>query len=347
MEFVSGPPITEYCDAKKLATRERLQLFLQVCRGVQHAHQKGIIHRDLKPSNVLVTQQDDRPVPKIIDFGLAKATALRLTDNTVYTELGVLMGTPEYMSPEQVEFGPQDIDTRTDVYSLGVMLYELLAGCKPFESARLRSAGPEELRRIIRETDPPTPSRRLNTLGDESTRVSERRGVQIPQLKKQLQGDLDWITMRALEKDRAKRYGSAGELAADIERHLNDEPVLASPPSIAYRARKFVKRHRLGVRNSRCPEKTWSFLSVLQRIQYSFSASPRWKTRTALEVFCPWGTASAIPLSFLKGKQHWLSLLVDANYAVVKLDKKIHRELIDALEARSGIRVERPEKTRP
>jgi serine/threonine protein kinase/Flp pilus assembly protein TadD len=247
MEHVHGVPITEFCDRHKLSNRERLELFMQVCDGVQHAHQKAIIHRDLKPTNVLVATQDGRRLPKIIDFGVAKATAQRLTERTVYTELGVMIGTPEYMSPEQAEMTGEDVDTRTDVYSLGVILYELLVGALPFDSKELRSAGYEGLRNKIREEEPHKPSTRLSTLGDKSTESAKCRRVDLATLQRQLRGDLDWITMKALEKDRTRRYGSPMDLAADVERHLSHQPVLASPPSAAYRARKYVRRHRFGV----------------------------------------------------------------------------------------------------
>jgi non-specific serine/threonine protein kinase/serine/threonine-protein kinase len=247
MEYVQGVPITEFCDRHKLSNRERLELFMQVCEGVQHAHQKAIIHRDLKPSNVLVMTQDGERIPKIIDFGVAKATAQKLTEKTLYTQLGVLIGTPEYMSPEQAEMTGEDVDTRTDVYSLGVMLYELLVGALPFDPRELRSAGLEGIRKKIREEEPPTPSRRVITLGDRSTESANRRSVDRSTLQRELRGDLDWITMKSLEKDRTRRYGSPSELAADIARFLHNEPVLACPPSTAYRVGKFVRRHRLGV----------------------------------------------------------------------------------------------------
>jgi serine/threonine protein kinase/Tfp pilus assembly protein PilF len=247
MEHVHGVPITEFCDRHKLSNRERLELFVEVCAGVQHAHQKAIIHRDLKPTNVLVATQDGKRIPKIIDFGVAKATAQRLTERTVYTELGVMIGTPEYMSPEQAEMTGEDVDTRTDVYSLGVILYELLVGALPFDSKELRSAGFEGLRNKIREEEPHKPSTRLSTLGDQSTESAKLRRVDLPTLQRQLRGDLDWITIKALEKDRTRRYGSPMDLAADVERHLDHQPVLAGPPSTAYRARKFIRRHRFGV----------------------------------------------------------------------------------------------------
>jgi non-specific serine/threonine protein kinase/serine/threonine-protein kinase len=248
MEYVKGEPITRYCDRHRLTTPERLELFMKVCEGVQHAHQKGIIHRDLKASNVLVAIQNEKPVPKIIDFGVAKATEHRLTEQTVYTQLGVLIGTPEYMSPEQAEMTGLDVDTRTDVYSLGVLLYELLTGVLPFDPTGLRKAGFDEIRRKIREEEPSRPSTRVSTLGGEkATSLSAAHRVELPALRRQLKGDLDWITMKALEKDRTRRYQSATDLAADIERHLTSQPVLASPPSVAYRMGKFVRRHKVGV----------------------------------------------------------------------------------------------------
>jgi non-specific serine/threonine protein kinase/serine/threonine-protein kinase len=247
MEYVRGVPITEHCDRHRLTNRERLDLFMQVCEGVQHAHQKAIIHRDLKPANVLVTERDGKRLPKIIDFGVAKATAQKLTEKTMFTELGVLIGTPEYMSPEQAELTGEDVDTRTDVYSLGVILYELLIGALPFDPKELRSGGYEGIRKKIRDEEPRKPSTRLSTLGDKSTESAKCRRVDLPGLQRQLRGDLDWITMKALEKDPSRRYGSPKDFAADIERHLKHEPVLASPPSASYRMEKFVRRHRFGV----------------------------------------------------------------------------------------------------
>jgi non-specific serine/threonine protein kinase/serine/threonine-protein kinase len=248
MEQVAGYPINDYCDRHALTTRERLALVLQVCDAVQHAHQRAIIHRDLKPSNVLVSLQDGLAVPKVIDFGVAKATAQPLTENSLFTEVGALIGTPEYMSPEQADLTVQNVDTRTDVYALGVMLYELLVGALPFEPKALREAGFDGIRQMIREVEPPKPSSRLGTLGGPRSSVAAtQRRVDVPTLRRQLAGELDWITMKALEKDRDRRYGSPAELAADVRRHLRHEPVLAGPPSTVYRTRKYIRRHRVGV----------------------------------------------------------------------------------------------------
>jgi serine/threonine protein kinase/tetratricopeptide (TPR) repeat protein len=247
MEYVAGVPITEHCDTHKLSTTARLELFTQVCEGVQHAHQKAIIHRDLKPSNILVSTVDGKPQVKIIDFGIAKATGNRLTEKTLFTELGAIIGTPEYMSPEQADLTGQDIDTRTDVYALGVVLYQLLTGELPFTSQELRSSSYDELRRKLREVEPPRPSTKLSTLGDTAADAAIKRDTNPGALRHQLEGDLDAITMKALEKERDRRYGSPSELAQDIGRHLRNEPVVARAAGTAYRLRKYVARHRLGV----------------------------------------------------------------------------------------------------
>ena len=245
MELVRGIRITDFCDEHQLPTRARLDLFIKVCQAVQHAHQKGIIHRDLKPSNILVTLHDGVAVPKVIDFGIAKASQGRLTDKTVFTAFEQFIGTPAYMSPEQAELSGLDIDTRSDIYSLGVLLYELLTGRPPFDAQELLKAGLDEMRRRIREVEPPRPSTRLNTLANDAlTTTAGHHHTEAPKLIKLVRGDLDWIVMRCLEKDRTRRYPTASGLAVDIQRHLSNEPVVARPPSARYRFQKAVRRHR-------------------------------------------------------------------------------------------------------
>jgi serine/threonine protein kinase len=244
MEFVAGMPITQFCDEHKLTMRQRLELFIGVCEGVQHAHQKAILHRDLKPSNILVSDVDGKPVPRIIDFGIAKATSQRLTDDTMFTRVGAVIGTPGYMSPEQADSAGADVDTRTDVYSLGVVLYELLVGALPLDFS---TTPPDQVSRKLNEEDAPRPSTKLRTLGPQSDTTAQNRGADGPALVRLLRGDLDAITLKALEKDRSRRYATPSELAADVGRYLRNEPILARPASAAYRARKYIRRHRIWV----------------------------------------------------------------------------------------------------
>lgn len=248
MELVKGVPIDDYCDKNHLSLRERLELFIPVGQALQHAHQKGVIHRDVKPSNVMVTLHDGKPAPMVIDFGVAKATQHRLTEKTLFTDYAQMLGTPAYMSPEQAEMSGLDVDTRTDVYSLGVLLYELLTGTTPFTAKELLSEGYAEMQRVIREVEPARPSMRMSTMGgEELTVIAKNRESRPEAMGRFLKGDLDWIVMKALEKDRTRRYQTAIELVADVRRHLVHEPVLATPPSQVYRLRKFVRRHRVGV----------------------------------------------------------------------------------------------------
>jgi serine/threonine protein kinase/tetratricopeptide (TPR) repeat protein len=248
MDLVRGVPITDFCDENHMPVTERLELFLSVCHAVQHAHQKGIIHRDLKPSNVLVTINDDVPVAKVIDFGVAKATGQQLTDKTLFTNFAQMVGTPIYMSPEQALMSGLDVDTRSDIYSLGVLLYELLTGTTPFTRERLKTVAYDEMRRIIREEEPPKPSTRISTLGQAAATISTNRKTDPTQLRRLFRGELDWIVMKCLEKDRNRRYETANGLAMDVQRYLHDEPVLACPPSTGYRLRKFARKYRTALR---------------------------------------------------------------------------------------------------
>ncbi|MCS7471581.1 protein kinase [Stieleria sp. ICT_E10.1] len=263
MELVKGVPITKYCDDHQLPTRDRLALFTDVCQAVQHAHHKGIIHRDLKPSNVLVAKFDDKPVVKVIDFGVAKATNQELTQQTMFTQFGQVIGTVEYMSPEQAQFNQLDIDTRSDIYSLGVLLYELLTGCPPLDRQRLRAAALDEVLRMIREEQPPKPSTRLSTLGRDAEQVSQKRGTDVSRLGRSVRGDVDWIVMKALDKDRGRRYETANGFASDVRRYLEGEPILARPPSTIYRLKKFAGRNK-GLMASAA--------SVLLAIGFAFAA---------------------------------------------------------------------------
>jgi serine/threonine protein kinase len=245
MELVNGVPITEYCDRQRIPVRARLTLFVAACQAVQHAHQKGIIHRDLKPSNILVTEVDGRPTPKVIDFGVAKATEFQLTDLSL-VDAGAIVGTPAYMSPEQADPSSMDIDTRTDVYALGVILYELLAGSPPIDAKQFKRGAIMEMLRMVREVDAPKPSTKVSTSAALQS-IAASRNIEPDHLKRALKGDLDWIVMKALEKDRVRRYETANGFAADVMRHLANEPVVAAPPSRAYRLRKFVRKNRGGV----------------------------------------------------------------------------------------------------
>jgi non-specific serine/threonine protein kinase/serine/threonine-protein kinase len=280
MEYVPGPPITEYCDQHKLTIRQRLELFIQACDGVQHAHQKAFIHRDLKPANILVVEVDGRPQPRIIDFGLAKAIevkamAAQANDPSQYTRWGQLLGTPGYMSPEQFNRDARDVDTRADVYSLGVVLYVLLTGLQPFEIKRRQQPPMEELLRRLREEDPPKPSGKVSGDRDTSSATAAARCVERAELVSLLRGDLDWIAMKALERDRERRYGTPAELAADLRRYLNHDAVLARPPSTAYRARKYIRRHRVAVSVSAGLMVLLAAFSVLQALELRRTAQQR------------------------------------------------------------------------
>jgi serine/threonine protein kinase len=275
MEFVPGLPITEYCDQHKLKIKDRLELFIQACEGVQHAHQKAIIHRDLKPSNILVIEVDGKPVPRIIDFGLAKTTTAQVSGESLFTQLGQFIGTPGYMSPEQVNLSGRDIDTRTDVYTLGVVLYVLLTGLQPFETKRREKPSLEEWLRQLREEEPPNPSTKVSGDKDTSSATADARRTEPKQLISQLRGDLDWITMKALERDRTRRYDTPSELAADLRRFLNNEPVVARPSGAAYRLRKYIRRHRVATSVGTGLLLVLAVFSVIQALQLRETARER------------------------------------------------------------------------
>ena len=340
MELVRGTPITHYCDENRLATRQRLELFVQVCQAVQHAHQKGIIHRDLKPSNVLVTELDGRPTPKVIDFGVAKATEQRLTEKTLFTRFGQLIGTPAYMSPEQAGFGGLDIDTRSDVYSLGVLLYELLTGRPPFDGKKLLEAGYEGILKTIREVEPPKPSTKLSTLSHEELVVTaSQRNAEPGKLNGLVRGELDWIVMKALEKDRARRYETATGFANDILRHLNNEPVLARPPSKLYEFQKTVRRHKFGFAAAAAV-----FLSLFLGLGFStWTLSKERKARTRGDAEKRKALSMAQFLqSVLGGVSPEVAQGRDTEVLRMMLDdtsERVGRELADQPEAEVGIRI--------
>lgn len=267
MEYVPGVPITDYCDQKKLKVADRLELFIKVCEGVQHAHQKAIIHRDLKPANILVSEVDGKPVPRIIDFGLAKTLDTEVGDQSLFTKAGGFVGTPGYMSPEQCDTATQDVDTRTDVYSLGVILYVLLTGEPPFDTKELKKKPFPEMLRLLREQDPPRPSTKIGLVTKTSSTAASARGVEPKHLVDQLRGDLDWITLKAVEKDRTRRYATPSDLVADINRHLKSEPITARPATLSYRLQKYVRRHKYSVTGATVFVALLIFFAVMQNIQ--------------------------------------------------------------------------------
>src|SRR5690348_16769412 len=276
MELVHGVPITKYCDDNRLTPRERLELFLPVCQAIQHAHQKGIIHRDVKPSNVMITLYDGKPVPKVIDFGVAKATEQKLTERTLFTQYGTMIGTLEYMSPEQAEMSALGVDTRSDIYSLGVLLYELLTGSTPLTHKRIKDAAYAEILRMIKEVEPPKPSTRLSDSGEALASISANRHTEPAKLTKLVRGELDWIVMKALEKDRNRRYETANGFAADVQRYLADETVQACPPSPLYRFRKFARRNKAGLL-------TGSALALVVLVTAAVSGALIWRANQDLQ----------------------------------------------------------------
>ncbi len=333
MELCGGDPIVAYCDREGLGIEARLELFVQVCHAIQHAHTKGVIHRDIKPSNILVATQDGRPIPKVIDFGIAKATAAKLTARTLVTEHRALIGTPEYMSPEQAE-GSLDIDTRTDVYALGVLLYELLTGTTPFSGRDLRSAAHAEIQRIIREVEPPKPSTRLSANADSIASVAARRQTDPRRLGTIIRGELDWIVMKALDKDRGRRYGTASDLAADVRRHLAGEAVLAAPPGTLYLFRKFLRRHRLQV----------SMAAIVALSLLAGLAGTAWQAKVASDLAVAARAAEAEAtrardaeraradeLALVSDFQAGMLAQVDPNLAGARLMEDLRRRFADAL----------------
>jgi len=340
MELVAGVPITEFCDDRRLSTRERLELFVDVCRGVQHAHQKAVIHRDLKPSNVLVALHDDRPVPKIIDFGIAKATGSRMTDVTFATEAGRPIGTPAYMSPEQWEAGPLDVDTRTDIYSLGVLLYELLVGQLPVDPKRLRAAG-AAVAGVLRDSTPQAPSARLTAPETDPVSLARARRTDPRSLKRELRGDLDWITLKALEPDRTRRYETPHALLQDIIRHLRAEPVAARPPSPAYQLNRFVRRNRVAVVGVAATIVALAAFTVTTSLQARRLADERDRARreseraTALNTFLRRTILSVDPVDGI-GRNVTMLQALDSARARLESEPPAQPEVASALEDAVG-----------
>ncbi|OHB67705.1 MAG: hypothetical protein A2Y76_02205 [Planctomycetes bacterium RBG_13_60_9] len=328
MEYVKGLPITKYCDQHRLTIEQRLRLFQQVCEAVQHAHQKGIIHRDIKPSNILVAADSDKPIPKIIDFGVAKALNQSLTERTLFTEDNQLLGTPEYMSPEQADVACEDIDTRSDVYSLGVLLYVLLAGVPPFDPQQLREGGLARIRRTIREDDPKTPSRRLATLGEEGTRVAESRCTGVQALTKCLGRELEWIPLKAMRKDRTERYRSASELSGDIESYLKHGPLIAGPLTTVYRVKKAVRRHSAFVTGLASVLLVLTAGTVISTI-FAWRASQQAKNAQAVADFLGDDILGSVVPTELKGRELTLRYVLDV--ASEKLEGRFQNQpLVEA-----------------